>query len=141
MTAEGKPVPDILPDTREYWEAASRGELLVQTCCSCGSKQYFPRLLCHRCLSEDLGWTKSSGMGTVYSYTVIHQAAHQTFAPDVPYVYAIIELDEGVRMISNVVNTDVSKVHIGMKVKVFFHRLSDTISIPRFEPVQQADTE
>ncbi len=141
MISEGKPLPDILPETKAYWEAASRQELLVQKCRSCSNLQYFPRLLCHRCLSEDLGWIRSSGKGMVYSYTIIHQAAHKSFAPDVPYVYAIIELKEGVRMISNVVHIEPSKVHIGMKVRVYFHRLTADIHIPRFEPDHQTDTD
>jgi hypothetical protein len=131
----GKPLPDILPETAGYWEAARRHELVFQQCRSCEQKIFFPRLMCHRCLSKDLDWVKSSGRGTVYSYTIIYQVAHESFASDVPYVYAIIELEEGVRMISNVINADPLKLRIGMAVKVVFEKATEEISIPKFEPV------
>lgn len=130
-----KPLPEILPETREYWEAAKRHDLLLQKCMDCGQIIYFPRFICFKCLSENLGWFKASGYGIIYSYTIIRQPAHQSFEQDVPYVYAIIEVDEGSRMISNIVNIDPEKVKIGMKVKVIFEDVSREISIPKFEPI------
>ena len=91
--------------------------------------------MCHRCLSKDLEWWKSTGRGTVYSYTIIHQVANESFASDVPYVYAIIELDEGVRMLSNIVNVEPQSVSVGMKVKVVFDDVTAEISIPKFAPL------
>lgn len=129
-----KPVPKILPETEEYWKAARRHELFLQRCKSCGQVIYFPRIMCYKCLSEDLEWLKSTGYGTVYSYTIIRQAAHKAFEPDVPYVYAIIDLDDGARMVSNIVNIESEKVKIGMRVKVTFDDVTPEISIPRFEP-------
>ena len=90
--------------------------------------------MCYRCLSEDLGWFKSTGLGTVFSFTIIHQIAHPGFAPDVPYVYAIIDLDDGARIISNVINIDHSAVQVDMQVKVTFDDVTPDISIPKFEP-------
>lgn len=127
-------MPEILPETAEFWRAARRHELLLQRCTSCGQLIYFPRLLCPRCLSQDLGWVQATGRGTVYTHTVIHQAAHESFAPDVPYVYAIIELEEGLRVISNVIHLDPAQVRIGMKVKVVFDDITPDVSIPKFEP-------
>lgn len=129
-----KPLPEILPETAEFWRAARRHELLLQRCTACGRLIYFPRLLCPHCLSQDLGWVKATGRGTVCTYTVIHQAAHESFAPDVPYVYAIIELEEGPRVISNVIHLDPAQVRIGMKVKVVFDAITPEVSIPKFEP-------
>ena len=91
--------------------------------------------MCYRCLSEDLGWFKSTGLGTVYSFTIIHQVAHLGFESEVPYVYAIIDLDDGARMISNVVNIDPSAVEVGMRVQVTFDDVTPEISIPKFEPM------
>jgi len=130
------PLPEILPETKQYWEAAKRHELILQRCKTCGQIMYFPRIFCHKCLSDDIEWFRANGFGTVYSYTIIHyQIAHKSFEPDVPYIYSIIDLDEGVRMISNVINIDPFKVKIGMRVKVVFEDVTDEISIPKFEPV------
>jgi uncharacterized protein len=76
-----------------------------------------------------------SGRGTVYSFTIIRQVLHASFAPDVPYVYAIVELEEGVRMIANVVGVASEQVRVGMPVKVVFTDVTPAVSIPRFEPV------
>ena len=130
-----KPLPKILPETEEYWKATTRHELFLQRCNSCKEVIYYPRIMCYRCMSEDIGWFKSTGFGEVYSYSIIWQVAHMAFEEDVPYVYAIIDLDDGARMISNVVNIEPAKVKIGMKVKVVFEDATPEISIPRFEPV------
>lgn len=130
-----KPLPEVLPEFEEYWKAARRHELVFQKCSSCGQEIYFPRIICHRCLSGDLEWFSSTGQGIVYSFTIIHQASHESFAQDVPYVYAIIELREGIRMISNIININPLLVKIGMEVKVVFEDVTNEIGIPRFEPV------
>jgi uncharacterized OB-fold protein len=130
-----KPLPTIEPETEEYWKAAKRHELFLQRCNACEEVIHFPRVMCYRCLSEDLGWFKSTGLGSVYSFTIIHQVAHLGFEPEVPYVYAIIDLDDGARMISNVVNIDPSAVEVGMRVQVTFDDVTPEISIPKFEPI------
>lgn len=130
-----KPLPAIRPETEEFWRAAKRRELRFQQCKACGKKLFFPRLVCSHCLAADLDWVRSAGTGTVYSYTVIFQAAHEGFSAEVPYVYAIIELDEGVRLISNVVGIEPDKVEIGMKVKAVFEDATEEIAIPKFEPL------
>ena len=130
-----KPLPVILPETEEYWQAAKRHELFLQRCKVCAQIIYFPRIICYTCFSDEIEWFKAKGYGTVYSYTIIqYQIAHKSFEPDIPYVYAIIDLDEGARMISNIVNTDPFMVKIGMRVKVVFDDVTDKISIPKFEP-------
>jgi len=129
-----KPLPEVLPEFEEYWKAARRHELVFQKCRSCGQEIYFPRTICYRCLSGDLEWVRSTGQGIVYSYTIIYQASYESFAPDVPYVYAIVELQEGIRMISNIININPLLVKIGMKVKVVFEDVTNEIGIPRFKP-------
>ena len=131
-----KPLPRILPESEEYWKAAKRHELFLQRCKNCGQVIYFPRIICFKCLSDKLEWFKAKGYGTVYSYTIIHyQVAHESFKSDMPYIYAIIDLDEGARMISNVINIDLLKVKIGMRVKVIFEDVTNEVSIPKFEPL------
>ena len=130
-----KPLPTIEPETEEFWKAAKRHELFLQRCNACEEVIHFPRVMCYRCLSEDLGWIKSTGLGSVYSFTIIHQVAHLGFESEVPYVYAIIDLDDGARMISNVVNIEPSAVEVGMRVQVTFDDVTSEISIPKFEPI------
>ena len=130
-----KPLPTIEPETEEFWKAAKRHELFLQRCNACEEVIHFPRVMCYRCLSEDLGWIKSTGLGSVYSFTIIHQVAHLGFESEVPYVYAIIDLDDGARMISNVVNIEPSTVEVGMRVQVTFDDVTPEISIPKFEPM------
>ncbi len=129
-----KPLPQVLPETEEFWKAAKRHELYLQRCKSCGNVIYFPRIVCPRCMSDEIEWFRASGRGTLYSYTIIRQAADPRFEQDVPYVYAIIELEEGVRMISNLVNVKFEKIRIGMNVKVLFEDVTPEISIPKFQP-------
>ena len=130
-----KPLPVIRPETEGFWRATARHELHLQECRACGHVIHFPRVMCPRCLSEDLGWRKSSGLGTVYSFTIIRQPAYESFQAEVPYVYAIIDLDDGARMISNVVHVDAESVRIGMRVRVTFEDAAPEITIPRFEPI------
>lgn len=129
-----KPLPDIHPETAGFWKAAKKHKLVFQKCMSCGQKIYFPRLMCYDCFSSELEWIPSTGSGTVYSYTIIHQQTIEGFAAEEHYVYAIIELNEGVRMISNIINIEPTEVRIGMRVRVTFEEANNEISIPRFEP-------
>ena len=131
-----KPKPRILPETRVFWEAARRHELVIQQCADCGQRMHFPRFLCHRCLSENLTYVPSSGRGTVYSFTVVRQAAHPAFEAEVPYVYALIELEEGVRMMSNLINISPEEVRIGQPVRVVFTDIGDDTALPCFEPLE-----
>ena len=133
-TTYTKPLPVICTETKGFWEAARRHELHLQRCNACGEVIHFPRVMCTRCMSEDLGWMKSTGLGTLYSYTIVRQPAYESFQPDVPYVYALVDLDDGARMISNVVNVDPGEVRVGMRLKVTFEDATPEISIPKFEP-------
>ena len=129
-----KPLPVIRPETAGFWEAARQHTLVIQHCAACDQSIYFPRCLCHQCGSELLEWRPASGRGVVYSYTIVRQAAHPAFASDVPYVYAMIELEEGVRMMANVIHTDPESVYIGQPVQVVFVDATPEISIPQFAP-------
>ncbi len=131
-----KPLPMTLPETEGFREAARRHELAIQQCTDCGQRMFFPRFLCHACGSESLAWRPASGRGHIYSFTIVRQAAHPSFAAEVPYVYALIELEEGVRMIANVIHTDPESVYIGQPVKAVFLDLTPEISLPQFEPLK-----
>jgi len=136
MTQYRKPVP--MPDhvTAEFWSATKRHELLIQRCRDCGSHQFFPQSCCRACLSERSGWLRATGKGKIYSYTVVHRPPSQRFQDDVPYTVALVELDEGVRMLSNIVGIEAHKVRVDMAVEVVFEHISPEISLPKFRPAE-----
>jgi uncharacterized OB-fold protein len=131
-----KPLPRPTEDTAPYWEAAHKGELRMQKCLDCGHVRFPPSLLCARCLSERCEWVKLSGRGKVYSWIVIHQSQHPAFNADTPYNVAIIELDEGPRLHTNLVGCANEDIRIGMPVEVVFAKVSDDTSLPKFQPVK-----
>lgn len=104
--------PEIYPEHKEYWEAASTGELLLKRCTSCGEHHHYPRVFCPHCHSEQVEWVRSAGTGRIYTYTVMRVGK--------PYAMAFVELDEGVRMMTNMVDCDFDALHIGQKVQVVF---------------------
>ena len=136
MTSYSKPLP-IMHDevTRKYWEGCRNGKLLLQKCQDCGTYQTFPRNLCYKCHLQKLNWVDSSGRGTVYSFSIVYRPPMEEFAPDVPYVVAIVELEEGVRMMTNIVGCAPDDVTIGMKVQVVFARVTAEVALPKFRPV------
>lgn len=129
-----KPVPRPYQDSQAYWDAAKQKRLILQRCLDCGKPQFYPRGVCSHCLSSQLEWIDSSGRGKVHTFTVSYRAPHPGFADDVPFVVAIIELEEGVRMMSNIVGCDPKAVRIDMPVKVVFEQLTADIVLPKFSP-------
>lgn len=134
MSEQTRPVPKPDRDSAFYWAAVRRRELVFQQCSECGRFRFYPRSVCPSCLSEKFEWRNSLGRGTVYSFTVIHRAPTPAFRDRVPYVLALIDLPEGVRMMSNVIGCDPARVRIGMPVTVDFEEVSDEISLPVFRP-------
>ena len=132
MTSYTKPLPTLTAENEGFWQAARRGELCLQKCSSCGHIRYPTSLVCPVCLADGAEWTRLSGRGTVYSYIVFHQVYNKEFAGDVPYNVALVQLDEGPRMFSNIVGTPNDQVKVGDRVAVVFEPATDDISIPRF---------
>jgi uncharacterized OB-fold protein len=131
-----KPLPEITPITKPFWEAAAGGKLVMQRCGDCHSWVWCPRPACVECGSEKLNWTPLSGRGHVFAFTVIREVvgrALRGFEKEIPYVTAWIDLDEGPRICSNVVGCPIQKVAIGMKVEVFFEEAGQGISLPKFK--------
>lgn len=133
-----KPQPRPSEDSAPFWEAAAKGELRLQQCGQCGLVRFPPALLCGRCLSERAEWVALSGRGTVYSWIVVHQSQHPAFNADVPYNVAIIELDEGPRLHTNIVECSNDRIHIGMPVEAVFQKVSDDTALVKFRPRQRA---
>ena len=128
--------PTLSPtrDSERFWEGCRRGELLIQRCSNCGQYRFYPRLACAECLSTAAEWVPSTGRGQVYSYSVVHHAPSSAFQPDCPYVLALIDLDEGVRLLSRVVDCAHDAVRVGMSVRVVFNRVVDEMALPEFRP-------
>jgi uncharacterized OB-fold protein len=132
MTEYTKPLPLPDGDTKPYWDAAKEHRLLIKRCQDCQTAIFYPRSICPNCMSDRVDWVEASGRGTIYSYTVVHRAPPQ-FVQDAPYVVALIDLAEGVRMMSNVVGAAPSDVKIGAPVEVVFDDVTPEISLPKFK--------
>jgi len=129
------PVSDL--ETQEYWDATAQGKLLIKHCNACDRDFFYPRAHCPRCWSTDTAWKEASGLGTIYTFTTIHQNDLPPFRDRVPYVIAIIELDEGVRMTSNIEGIEPDAVRCGMPVQVSFReeqRDEGSVFLPVFRP-------
>lgn len=130
--SSAKPLPRIDEESRGWWEALARHELYVQECGSCHVQRLPPRALCPACLSSDVLWVRASGRGTVYSFTVTHQNQAPGFREETPYVLAIVELAEGPRLMTNIVESSPDAVGIGMAVEVVFDDAGPEITLPKF---------
>ena len=134
MTAIAKPLPQPGPDMVPFFEAARRHQLVVQRCGGCGVLRFPARAICSRCLSRDATWVPVAGRGTVFSFAVMHQAVHPGFAAEVPYAVVVVQLDEGPRLLSNVVDCSVGEIRIGMPVDVTFDDVTPDVTLPKFRP-------
>jgi uncharacterized OB-fold protein len=121
-------------DTRPFWEATKQGELLIQYCPNCNRYQFYPRIICKNCLS-DIEWTVSKGKGTVYSFTVVHKVFNPEFKEKVPFIVALVTLDEGPRMLTNIVEAAMEDIKIGMQVEVDFSESFGEYNLVQFRPV------
>lgn len=130
-----KPVPPMDPWTEPYWAAAREGRLLIQRCQSCDRNIFYPRISCPFCFSGELEWVEASGRGTVYSFSVVKNNSPSAFMADMPFVIAIVRLEEGVRMMTNIVGCDPEAVRCDMPVQVVFEKLTDEVTLPKFKPV------
>jgi uncharacterized OB-fold protein len=118
-------------ETRPYWEGLAQGELRIQRCDACSRAVFYPRSICPHCHADRLSWIVASGRGTIYSYTVAHQAFGM-FADEVPFIVAIIELEEGVRMMSRIIDAPRERVAIGLPVQVTFETVGENMILPYF---------
>ena len=125
------PVPgDTL--TEEFYLHCARGELRFQRCASCGTWRHLPRFMCARCGSSEWSWERSSGRGKIFSWTVTHQALHPAFAADVPYAIAIVEMEEGVRLVSRLRGAGDAELALDLPVVVEFVPVAEAVVLPMF---------
>jgi len=121
------PSPEINVEHRAYWDAAAQGRLLVKHCAACGLSHFYPRAICPHCFSDRTDWRESRGSGTIYSFSVMRRVAQ-------PYAIAYVALDEGVTVMSNVVDCNLDMLAIGQRVKVAFRPSDGPVVIPVFVP-------
>ena len=134
MTAAAKPLPQITSEMAPFWEAARRHQLVVQRCRGCGEHRFPARDLCSRCLSRAADWVPVCGRGVIFSYVVMHQVYHPGFADQVPYAVVVVQLEEGARMLSNLLDCPLQDVRVDMPVEVVFEELTPEVTLPKFRP-------
>jgi uncharacterized protein len=122
------PAPIIDAFTAPFWQAAAEGVLMIRRCKACGEAHWYPRPFCPHCSSGETGWVRASGAGTVYSYTITRKAG------PVPYVLAYVTLEEGVTMLTNLVDAEIESLHIGQPVRVTFRQADGGGAVPVFAP-------
>jgi uncharacterized OB-fold protein len=126
------PAPLVNAETQTFWEATTDGKLMLAHCNACDTLIWYPRLFCPLCNSFDVGWVQASGKGKIYSYTVNRRG--QGDYRDLVFVLAYVELDEGPRMLTNIVDCDLDKLAVGQAVQVVFHDTGKGSALPRFRP-------
>ena len=137
MAAESKyakPIPQLDEESRPWWEALKRHELYLQKCRDCGALRYYPRALCPECLSARTEWMRSRGIGKVYTFTITYQNAAPGFREALPYVLAYVELDEGLKLLTNIVDCRPEEVRIGMPVAMVFDDVTPEVTLAKFRP-------
>ena len=127
-----KPLPTLSDENRPFWDACRAHELRMQRCTACGHIRFPISRICPKCLDAAHTWQPLSGRGTVFSYVVFHQVYNAAFKQDVPYNVALVQLEEGPRMYSNVVGVPNDQVHVGDALEVVFDEVTPEVTIPRF---------
>ena len=130
--AYDKPLPKMDGMTKEFYDWCAKGELRFQRCKCCGAWRHVPREICAECSSFDWEWATSSGRGTVYTWTVVERALHPAFANATPLAPVVVEMEEGVRLLGNMVDCAPHELRIGMPVQVEFEAVTAEVSLPRF---------
>ncbi len=122
------PAPESNPETKPFWDAAAEGRLLIKKCVTCGQVHFYPRAICPFCGSDKTEWVNASGRGTVYSYSVMRRVP-------IPYALAYVTLEEGVTMMTNIVDGDLEAIRIGQRVTVAFKPSEGGPPVPMFRPM------
>ena len=126
--------PPLDPDLQAFWDGTREKQLLIPTCRSCGKSFWYPRPTCPHCLSADLDWRASTGAGEVAAVSVMHRPANPFMADKVPYAVVLVDLDDGVRLMSNATGVDANDVTVGMRVALTWEPLTDGRNLWLFEP-------
>ena len=138
MTTEAYrgPLPVKQPESDFYWEKAQAHELWLRRCNACERAYFYPRDFCPNCGSRNVSWVQASGRGTLHTFAIVHRAPVPAFRDHVPFVVAMVDLEEGPRIPTNLVDVepDPEHIHVGMAVEVAFADVTDEITLPVFRP-------
>jgi uncharacterized OB-fold protein len=131
------PLPTPQPETEFYWEKARAHELWFMRCDDCESVYFYPRPICPHCFSRRTRWVQSAGRGTVYAFSIVYRPPTPAFQDRFPYVAALVELAEGARLPTNLIEVepDPAKIRIGMAVEVVFEHVNEALALPKFRPM------
>ena len=129
-----KPLPTPKPWSKPFWQGCKRHELLIQQCQDCKTNFLYPKLYCPNCLSPNIAWVKSSGRGKIYTFTTVYNYAPTDFMEDVPYTVAVIRLEEGVQLMSNLIGCAPEQIRCDMDVEVVFDDVTEDFTLPKFKP-------
>lgn len=129
-----KPLPELNADTKPFWDGCREHQLRFQKCQICNHVRWPASILCPRCYSSDTDWVIASGKGKVYTFVVFHYAYHKAFKNDLPYVAAVVELEEGPHLLTNIVDCNSEEVSCGMPVEVKWEDINKRFSLPKFKP-------
>ena len=128
------PAPLVSPETKPFWDATASGRLVLPRCDACGLMIWYPRTICPSCPGTSVTWTECSGRGSVYSYTVTRRGAPGRWGAAAPFVLAYVELEEGPRVLTNIVDCDPDDVRVDLPVEVAFADTGEGNALPRFRP-------
>ncbi len=130
-----KPLPQPNADDKFFWDGCQKHKLLFEKCQNCGLVRWPPSIICPNCYSRDSELIESSGKGKLYTYAVYRQAFHKGFESEVPYVTAIVELEEGPHFLSNIIGCSPEKLHCDMPVEIVWEDITREFSLPKFKPI------
>ena len=136
MSEYKKPLPVTQPWSQEFWKGTKQRKFLIQHCNDCGKNIFYPRKFCPECWSSNLGWIESKGKGNLHSYTITMYGVEEKFAEDLPFVLALVDLDEGIRVMSRVVNCEHEDIKCDMPVEVVFEDITEEFTLFYFQPAR-----
>jgi uncharacterized protein len=135
IMAYNKPLPKLNSDAKPFWDGCKNHELRFQQCQACGHVRWPSSIICPKCNKRETRWVIAGGHGTIYTYAVYHIAYHPGFSDDIPYVVAIVELDEGPHLLTNIINCNHQEIRCGMDVIVVWDDVTPETTVPKFRPV------
>jgi uncharacterized OB-fold protein len=133
-----KPFPIPTPTSQPFWDGLAQRQVRIQQCRACQSWIFYPRVICPRCWAADLDWKEIAGTGTLYTFTICRKPTHPLFADEVPQLLAVVQLDEGPRLTSTLVNVKEQDIRVGMRLKPYFDDVAGrNVTLLRYQPAPE----
>lgn len=130
-----KPIPEPMEElNKQYWQHCADEKLCFQKCTTCKTWRHIPRPMCAKCNSIEWEWAKATGRGKIFSWTITRVPLHPAFTSQVPYALLIVEMEEGVKMVSGLRNLPPDEIALGLDVEVIFERVAENMALPYFQP-------